>query len=178
MFLTGLVMVLSKSSRDEIILTTNNHTVLLGLISLLVGLPIIILHNIWVGPWEIVVTLMGWLTVLKGFVRMLNNPKMNKLREKSMSDFSGGAAGTSAPNIGDNIDVYNLYDQSGSKLAKIYLHGYQSFTSSKAPKGFVLDSDISDEQDAVKVMEKLENLSEDEKQKLGQDVIDKMNKES
>jgi hypothetical protein len=45
MFLTGLVMVLSKSSRDEIILTANNHTVLLGLISLLVGLPIIILHN-------------------------------------------------------------------------------------------------------------------------------------
>ena len=45
MFLTGLVMVLSKSSRDEIILTTSNHTVLLGLISLLVGLPIIILHN-------------------------------------------------------------------------------------------------------------------------------------
>ena len=29
---------------------------------------------------------MGWLTVLKGFVRMLNNPKTNKLREKSMSD--------------------------------------------------------------------------------------------
>jgi hypothetical protein len=86
MFLTGLVMVLSKSSRDEIILTANNHTVLLGLISLLVGLPIIILHNIWVGPWEIVVTLMGWLTVLKGVVRMLNNPKTNKLREKSMSD--------------------------------------------------------------------------------------------
>ena len=50
MFLTGLVMVLSKSSRDEIILTTNNHTVLLGLISLLVGLPIIILHNIWGRP--------------------------------------------------------------------------------------------------------------------------------
>ena len=84
MFLTGLVMVLSKSSRDEIIIITNNHIVFLGLISLLVGLPIIILHNIWVGPWEIVVTLMGWLTVIKGFVRMLNNSKINKLREKSM----------------------------------------------------------------------------------------------
>ena len=92
----------------------------------------------------------------------------------ALSDFSGGAAGTSAPNIGDNIDVYNIYDQSGSKLAKIYLHGYQSYTSSKAPEGFVRASDIPDEQDAVKVMEKLENLSEDEKQKLGEDVLDKM----
>jgi hypothetical protein len=96
----------------------------------------------------------------------------------SLSDFSGAAGGTSAPNIGDNIDVYNLYDQSGFKLAKIYLHGYQSYTSAKAPEGFVLASDISDEQDAVKVIDKLENLSEDEKEKLGQDVIDKMSKES
>ena len=79
-------MVLSKSSRDEIILTVNNHTVLLGFISLLVGLPIIILHNLWGGPWEIVVTLMGWLTTLKGFVRILNSPKTNKLREQYMSD--------------------------------------------------------------------------------------------
>ena len=52
---------------------------------MLVGLPIIILHD-RVGPWEIVVTLVGWLTVLKGVVRMLNNPKTNKLREKCMSD--------------------------------------------------------------------------------------------
>jgi hypothetical protein len=94
----------------------------------------------------------------------------------SISNFSGIAAATSSSNIGHNIDVYNLYDQSGSKLAKIYLHGYQSYTSSKAPQGFVLASDIPDEQDSVKVMEKFENLSEDEKQKLGQDVIDKMNK--
>jgi len=92
----------------------------------------------------------------------------------SISDFSGGEGGTSAPNIGENIDVYNLYDQSGYKLAKIYLHGYQSYTSSKAPKGFVLASDITDEQDAVKVMEKLEGLSNEEKQKLGKDVLDKM----
>ena len=94
----------------------------------------------------------------------------------SISDFSGSAGATSALNIGENIDVYNLYDQSGSKLAKIYLHGYQSYISSKAPKGFVLESDIPDEQDAVKIMEKLEDLSKDEKQKLGKDVLDKMNK--
>ena len=91
-----------------------------------------------------------------------------------ISDFSGPTGATSTPNIGENIDVYNIYDQSGSKLAKIYLHGYQSYTSSKAPQGFVLASDIPDEQDAVKVMDKLKNLSEDEKQKLGKDVLDKM----
>ena len=85
MFLTGLVMILSKSSRDEIIITTNNHSVLIGLICLLVGLPIIILHNIWEDPWGIVVTLMGWLTVIKGVVKMLNYSKINRIRERSMS---------------------------------------------------------------------------------------------
>ena len=42
--------------------------------------------SLWGGPWEIVVTLMGWLTALKGFVRILNSPKTNKLREQYMSD--------------------------------------------------------------------------------------------
>ena len=79
---------------------------------MLVGLPIIILHNIWVGPWEIVVTLMGWLTVLKGVVRMLNNPKTNKLREKSMSDsrivISAWVSKSSEISVGCNLATPNF----------------------------------------------------------------------
>ena len=79
---------------------------------MLLGLPIIILHNIWVGPWEIVVTLMGWLTVLKGVVRMLNNPKTNKLREKSMSDsrivISAWVSKSSEISVGCNLATPNF----------------------------------------------------------------------
>ena len=59
--------------------------------------------------------------------------------------FEGVASATSSPNIGDNIDVFNLYDINNLKIAKIYLHGYQNFTSKKAPKGLYLSDNISPE---------------------------------
>ena len=86
MFLMGLAMVLSKSSRDGIINLNKNHSVLLGFINLFLGIPIIILHNIWTGPWEIAVTLFGWLSVIKGFMRILNLPSINKMRENKISE--------------------------------------------------------------------------------------------
>ena len=86
MFLMGLAMVLSKPSRDEIINLDKNHVVLLGFINLFIGIPIIILHNIWTGPWEIAVTLFGWLSVIKGFMRIINLPSINKMRENKMTE--------------------------------------------------------------------------------------------
>ena len=44
-----------------------------------------------------------------------------------------------ANNIGNNIDVYNIYTFDGSeKLAKFYIHCYNQKTSKKAPIGFVI----------------------------------------
>ena len=59
--------------------------------------------------------------------------------------FEGVGSATSSPNIGDNIDVFNLYDINNLKIAKIYLHGYQNFTSKKAPKGLYLSDSIPPE---------------------------------
>ena len=56
-----------------------------------------------------------------------------------MSEFSGVSASTSSPNIGEQIDVFNLYDINEKKIGKIYLHGYQKFTSTRAPIGFYLE---------------------------------------
>ena len=86
MFLMGLAMVLSKPSRDEIINLNKNHTVIQGIINLFLGIPIIILHNIWTGPWEITISLFGWLSVIKGFMRILNLPSINKMRENKMTE--------------------------------------------------------------------------------------------
>lgn len=46
---------------------------------------------------------------------------------------------TSADNIGENIDVYNLYTFDGKhKLAKLFIHCYHWKNSLKAPAGFQL----------------------------------------
>ena len=69
-----------------------SNPVILGATSVLIGLPIIILHNIWGSPWEIVVTLLGWSAIFKGFLKMLNNSSLNKIAEKRALNFSKNAA--------------------------------------------------------------------------------------
>jgi hypothetical protein len=41
-----------------------------GILSFLGGVAIVRAHNIWSGDWRIVVTLLGWLAILGGLVRM------------------------------------------------------------------------------------------------------------
>ncbi len=54
----------------------------------------------------------------------------------------GLVGSTYSNNIGNNIDVYNVYTFDGSnKLAKLFIHCYHWRTSSKAPKGFLIVND-------------------------------------
>jgi uncharacterized protein YjeT (DUF2065 family) len=41
-----------------------------GLLILLAGLAIVRVHNVWDGGWPILVTLIGWLAIVSGLVRM------------------------------------------------------------------------------------------------------------
>lgn len=42
-----------------------------GILLLVAGLAIVRAHNIWAGGWPVLVTVLGWLAVLGGLVRML-----------------------------------------------------------------------------------------------------------
>lgn len=86
MILIGLAMLISKSSREELINRSNDNIMFFGFISLIIGLPIIIVHNKWVGIWEAIISLIGWLLVIKGFIRILNLPYFNKSRENKLSE--------------------------------------------------------------------------------------------
>jgi hypothetical protein len=41
-----------------------------GILLLLAGIAIVRVHNVWTGGWRIVVTVLGWLAVVSGLVRM------------------------------------------------------------------------------------------------------------
>ncbi len=41
-----------------------------GYITLLLGLVTVILHNVWVAEWPVVITLLGWSTVIKGIMKI------------------------------------------------------------------------------------------------------------
>ncbi len=43
-------------------------TLLGGLVTLIIGLVIVALHNIWQGNWGLIITILGWLAMIKGAV--------------------------------------------------------------------------------------------------------------
>ena len=44
---------------------------LTGLMILPVGLAIVLTHNVWTVDWRVLITLLGWLTIVSGAVRLL-----------------------------------------------------------------------------------------------------------
>ena len=42
-----------------------------SVIALILGLILVVFHNIWVANWPVIITVLAWLTLLKGGVRLL-----------------------------------------------------------------------------------------------------------
>lgn len=70
----GAGMLLHPHATQELMrnLSTDRIAVFFGgFITLLIGAPLIVLHNIWDGTWEVLVTVLVWITFLKGVMRIL-----------------------------------------------------------------------------------------------------------
>ncbi len=37
-----------------------------GLVSFVIGLAMVLSHNIWISGWQVIITILGWLSLLKG----------------------------------------------------------------------------------------------------------------
>ena len=88
MFLTSSALFLSKESRTAMLENMKNNEsflIAMGYITLLIGLPIVILHNVWALNVLGLVTLIGWGTLVKGFVLLL---KPSMVKKKDYSDKS------------------------------------------------------------------------------------------
>jgi hypothetical protein len=44
---------------------------LFGLLDLAAGLAIVLTHNVWTADWRVLITLIGWLSIVRGAVRIL-----------------------------------------------------------------------------------------------------------
>lgn len=44
---------------------------IVGVIDLVVGLFVILLHNFWVWDWRVIITLLGWVIFIRGVARIL-----------------------------------------------------------------------------------------------------------
>ncbi len=59
--------------RDLITEALASHVLiyLSGVLSLLAGLAVVIAHNRWSGGWPIIITVLGWLMVIGGVIRIV-----------------------------------------------------------------------------------------------------------
>jgi hypothetical protein len=57
-----------------------------GLVTFVMGMVIVALHNVWSADWRVIVTLLGWLTVIKGAVILLFPSSMLLLYRRFLSD--------------------------------------------------------------------------------------------
>ena len=55
-----------------------------GILTLLAGLAIVRTHNIWSAEWTILVTVIGWLCVFGGAVRIIWPEHVSSLRDRMM----------------------------------------------------------------------------------------------
>jgi len=50
-----------------------------GALALLLGVLIVVSHNVWDADWRVLITILGWLALIKGIVRLLFFGVSNKL---------------------------------------------------------------------------------------------------
>ncbi len=59
---------------------------LTGLITFVMGAVIVALHNVWSADWRVLVTLLGWLTAIKGAVILLFPSSMLRIYRRFLSN--------------------------------------------------------------------------------------------
>ena len=69
----GIAMLLNRQAFPEMITqVAQNYAIIFlsGALSLLAGVAIVRVHNVWTGGWPVVVTILGWLLIVGGLARM------------------------------------------------------------------------------------------------------------
>ena len=69
----GIAMLLNRQAFPEMVTqVAQNYAIIFlsGALSLLAGVAIVRVHNVWTGGWPVIVTILGWLLIVGGVARM------------------------------------------------------------------------------------------------------------
>jgi len=53
-----------------------------GFLFLMIGILLTVSHQVWAGDWRVVITIFGWLILVKGVMRIFFPDTVKKLIEK------------------------------------------------------------------------------------------------
>ncbi len=85
----GLLFIITGQLGKTIEMTDDKAFVIsTGYITLLMGLVTVILHNVWVADWRVVITILGWSTLIKGISKIgfpeLIHKQAQRFKKKQM----------------------------------------------------------------------------------------------
>lgn len=92
--LTCILMLIAPTRFQRLMQSIINHHGLIslsGFIALIFGIVIISIHSVWIFQWPIVITLLGWLMIIQGIIRIVYpelTSKMSKYLIKPSTYFS------------------------------------------------------------------------------------------
>lgn len=58
---------------------------LAGVLAFVPGLALVLVHNIWVGDWRVIITLLGWISTLAGIFRLVFPQEVTRLGNRILS---------------------------------------------------------------------------------------------
>ena len=64
-----------------------------GVLALIAGLAIVNAHNLWVPDWRVVITVLGWLFILRGFMNLVFPITVQNLGDRMIASHPGVLAG-------------------------------------------------------------------------------------
>jgi vacuolar-type H+-ATPase subunit I/STV1 len=104
----------------DVLREMNNQsaTIILGMFALLAGLAIVNAHNLWVSDWRAIITILGWLAIVRGALSLLFPNKMYGIGDAILASRSG-------PMIGAAIVIVlgGILSWMGYRRSKSEVHG-------------------------------------------------------
>lgn len=64
-----------------------------GVLALVAGIAIVNAHNLWVPDWRVIVTVLGWLLVVRGVINVLFPVWAQSLGDRMVASHAGSVAG-------------------------------------------------------------------------------------
>jgi len=64
-----------------------------GILALLAGVAIVNAHNLWVPDWRLVITVLGWLFILRGIMNLVFPITVQNLGDRMIASHAGVLAG-------------------------------------------------------------------------------------
>ncbi len=80
-----VAVLVNRKMVSQLVEKLNDHLPFLvfsGAIFLILGLAIVVSHNVWTTDWRVLITVLGWMTIVKAVIRLFIPDKIQPLARK------------------------------------------------------------------------------------------------